>query len=91
MSDDSRHFLLPIIIETARCNFDREEMLHEVESRMSEPGVESEFYLGRLGEAGAAAEGGGEVGTGGVVGSKMEEEGEKRREEGKGEESVKGG
>ena len=74
-----------------RRDFDREETLHEVESRMSEPGVESEFDLGRFREAGAAAEGGGKVGTGRVVGNKMEEEGEKRREEGKEEESVKGG
>jgi hypothetical protein len=42
----------------ARCDFYREETLHEVDSRMSEPGVESEFDLGRFREAGAAAEGG---------------------------------
>lgn len=86
MSQDIRWSQLPIstttLIKIGRCDFYREETLHKRDPHTSEPGIDNEFDLGLFREADAAAEGGGEVRTGRVVSDKVEDEGEKDREEG---------
>jgi hypothetical protein len=87
MSKDKRWSQLSIstttLIKIGRCDFYREETLHEPDPHTREPGVDIEFDLGLFREAGAAAEGSGKVSTGRVVSDQMEDEGEKDREEGK--------
>jgi hypothetical protein len=71
------------LIKIGRCDFYREETLHEPYPHMREPGIGIDFDLWLFREAGAAMEGGGEVCTGRVVSDQVEGEGEKDREEGK--------